>query len=141
VCVRSARTDLCGGVVGTAIPTATTRPHAMRLAHDRWVRAQAGGLRHSALRIMTSMRRREFFGATVAAIGLAQAPPKVKLGIDLFSLRSQNWTAMPLLEYSAKQQGARGPLLRSAIHRGLETENLKRVRRRAEELGIEMRSE
>jgi len=87
------------------------------------------------------MKRRTFVGAAIAGYGLAQsasAAPPVKLGIDLFSLRSQNWTPMQLLEYSAKQQAKVVHFSEVRFIGGLDPENLKRVRRRAEELGIEI---
>ena len=88
------------------------------------------------------MQRRRFISAAVAASALPQvASPqaaKVKLGIDLFSLRSQNWTPMQHLEYCAKQQAKVVHFSEIRFIGGLEAENLKRVRQRAEELGIEV---
>ena len=40
--------------------------------------------------------------AAAAPLAMAAPAPTVKLGIDLFSLRSQNWTPFQLLDYSAK---------------------------------------
>lgn len=50
---------------------------------------------------MRGMRRREFL-ATLPAAAAAAAPAGVNLGVDLFSLRSQKWTAFEHLDYCAK---------------------------------------
>lgn len=54
---------------------------------------------------MISMRRRDFL-ATLPAAAAAAAPEGVNLGVDLFSLRSQKWSAFEHLDYCAKS-GAR----------------------------------
>jgi sugar phosphate isomerase/epimerase len=91
---------------------------------------------------MDAMNRRTFVSTAVASLGLPQLAsaqaPQVKLGIDLFSLRSQNWSPIELLEYAAKQQAKVVHFSEIRFIGGLETENLRRVRRRAEELGIEI---
>jgi sugar phosphate isomerase/epimerase len=88
------------------------------------------------------MQRRRFISAAVAGCVLPQVAfpqaAKVKLGIDLFSLRSQNWTPMQHLDYCAKQQAKVVHFSEIRFIGGLETQNLKRVRQRAEELGIEI---
>lgn len=89
------------------------------------------------------MNRRAFVSTAVAGLGLpqlasAQTPPKVKLGIDLFSIRSQNWSPIEFLEYAAKQQAKVVHFSEVRFIGTLEKENLQRVRRRAEELGIEI---
>ncbi|MCC7234156.1 MAG: TIM barrel protein [Bryobacterales bacterium] len=50
------------------------------------------------------MTRRVFAGTTAAMTTAAAQPPpkKPKLGIDLFSLRSQGWTAFESLDYCAR---------------------------------------
>jgi len=76
---------------------------------------------------------------SLAAAPLAAAPaPAVKLGADLFSLRSQNWTPFQLLDYCA----ARGV---KVVHfsevrfiGNLEPDNLRRVREYAAKVGIEV---
>src|SRR3954449_1539724 len=85
--------------------------------------------------------RRSILGIAAAAPLAMAAPepaPSVKLGIDLFSLRSQGWTPFELLDYSAEQ----GP---KVVHfseirfiGNLEPDNLRAVRRYAEERGIEI---
>jgi 3-oxoisoapionate decarboxylase len=88
------------------------------------------------------MERRQFLSAATAGIGLAQVaaaqPPKVKLGIDLFSIRSQNWSPTQYLDYCAKQQARVVHFSEIRFIGSLEKENLKRVRQHAEELGIEI---
>jgi sugar phosphate isomerase/epimerase len=64
--------------------------------------------------------------------------PAVKLGIDLFSLRSQNWTPFELLDYCARQQAKVVHFSEIRFIGGLEPDNLRRVRQRAGELGIEV---
>ncbi|MBS1856514.1 MAG: TIM barrel protein [Acidobacteria bacterium] len=88
------------------------------------------------------MNRRNFVSTALAGAALTQVaaaqPAPVKLGIDLFSLRSQNWSPFELLEYAAKQQARVVHFSEIRFIGSLEPENLKRVRRRAEELGIEI---
>ena len=67
----------------------------------------------------------------------AQAP-RVKLGIDLFSIRSQNWTPFQYLDYCARQRVEVVHFSEIRFLGSLEAENLRAVRRRAEELGIEI---
>jgi 3-oxoisoapionate decarboxylase len=52
------------------------------------------------------MTRRRMLATTAGAAlaSAAETPAPVKLGIDLFSLRSQNWTPFQLLDYSAAQK-------------------------------------
>jgi sugar phosphate isomerase/epimerase len=68
----------------------------------------------------------------------ASQPAPVKLGIDLFSIRSQGWSPIEYLDYAAKQKAKVVHFSEIRFIGGLEPENLKRVRRRAEELGIEL---
>jgi len=87
------------------------------------------------------MNRRAFVSTAAASLGLPQlaaSQPQVKLGIDLFSIRSQNWSPIEFLEYAAKQQAKVVHFSEIRFIGGLDPENLKRVRRRAEKLGIEI---
>jgi sugar phosphate isomerase/epimerase len=88
------------------------------------------------------MDRRQFLTAAAAALAAPQASPaqprKVKLGIDLFSIRSQNWTPFEYLDYCAKQRVQVVHFSEVRFIGSLDPENLKRVRQRAEELGIEI---
>jgi sugar phosphate isomerase/epimerase len=75
-------------------------------------------------------------GASLAAA--AEAASAVKLGADLFSLRSQNWTPFQLLDYCA---GLKVQVVHFSEVRfigGLDPENLRRVRAHAAEKGIEL---
>ena len=68
----------------------------------------------------------------------AQTAAPVKLGIDLFSIRSQGWTPFQYLDYCA-QQGAKVVHFSEIRFIGnLEPENLKKVRAYAEGKGIEV---
>jgi sugar phosphate isomerase/epimerase len=84
------------------------------------------------------MNRRAFL--KLAALSpLAAAPaPAVKLGIDLFSLRSQNWTPFQLLDYSAAQKATVVHFSEVRFIGNLEPDNLRKVRQYAEGLGIEI---
>ena len=86
------------------------------------------------------MQRRTFVaGATTAAFApQAKSKPTARPGVDLFSLRSQNWTPFQYLDY-AKQWGA------EVVHfseirflGGLEPDHLRQVRAHAGKLGIEV---
>jgi len=86
------------------------------------------------------MTRRQLIALAAAAplAAAAENGPAVRLGIDLFSLRSQNWSPAELLDYSAKQ-GARVVHFSEIRFIGsLEPENLRKVRQQAEGLGIEV---
>jgi 3-oxoisoapionate decarboxylase len=86
------------------------------------------------------MTRREMMALAGAAAcaAVAEAAPAPKIGIDLFSLRSQNWTPSQLLEYSAKQGAKVVHFSEVRFIGGLEPENLRTVRQQAERLGIEV---
>ncbi len=89
---------------------------------------------------MTIMHRRQFL-SSAAALALPQtaaAQPRAKLGIDLFSLRSQNWTPFQYLDYCAKQRVQVVHFSEIRFIGSLDPENLRAVRRRAEEFGIEI---
>jgi sugar phosphate isomerase/epimerase len=88
------------------------------------------------------MNRRTFLSTAAVALSAARnapaQPAPVKLGIDLFSVRSQNWSPIEHLEYAAKQQAKVVHFSEVRFIGGLEPDNLKKVRRHAEELGIEI---
>ncbi|HZT30053.1 MAG TPA: sugar phosphate isomerase/epimerase [Bryobacteraceae bacterium] len=88
------------------------------------------------------MHRREFLGGSgIAAFGLqagAASRRPVRLGVDLFSLRSQGWTPFQYLDY-CHQWGAKVVHFSEIRFIGsLEPEHLKKVRAHAESLGIEL---
>ncbi len=85
------------------------------------------------------MLRREFLAlAGAAPLLAASTPAPVKLGIDLFSLRSQKWTPFEYLDYCARQQAKVVHFSEVRFIGSLEPENLRKVRKHAEELGIEV---
>jgi sugar phosphate isomerase/epimerase len=87
---------------------------------------------------MDITRRRLLGFAAAAPFAIADAAPAVKLGIDLFSLRSQNWTPFQLLDYSAAQKAKVVHFSEIRFIGSLEPDNLRAVRRHAEELGIQV---
>jgi sugar phosphate isomerase/epimerase len=83
------------------------------------------------------MNRRHFL-ALSALPALAQSQSPVKLGIDLFSIRSQGWTPFEYLDYCARW-GARVVHFSEIRFLGsLEPDHLRQVRVHAERLGIQV---
>jgi 3-oxoisoapionate decarboxylase len=91
------------------------------------------------------MNRREFV-ALAAALPVTAMPhantsvdlSKVKLGIDLFSIRSQKWTPFHYLDYCAKQNAQVVHFSEVRFVGGLEPDNLKKVGEYAKKLGIQV---
>jgi sugar phosphate isomerase/epimerase len=85
-------------------------------------------------------RRNVIALAAAAPIALMPqtAPAPVKLGIDLFSLRSQNWTPIQFLDYCAQRQAKVVHFSEIRFIGSLEPDNLQKVRAHAEKLGIEV---
>ncbi len=86
------------------------------------------------------MRRREFLAAAAAAPESSQleGAPLIKLGIDLFSLRSQGWTAFEYLDYCARLKAKVVHFSEIRFLGGLEADHLSRVRAHAAALGLEV---
>ncbi len=88
------------------------------------------------------MKRRDFLvsaAATLAAPAAAlSATAPVKLGIDLFSLRSQKWTPTQYLDYCAKQRVKVVHFSEPRFLGSLDPANLAQVRTHAAELGLEV---
>ncbi len=83
------------------------------------------------------MRRRIFLAATAAAgTPAVAANASVRFGIDLFSIRTQNWTPFQFLDYCAKWNTKVVHFSEIRFIGGLETAHLKAVRAHAEKLGI-----
>jgi 3-oxoisoapionate decarboxylase len=81
------------------------------------------------------MNRRTFTAMPMLATPLAAAPD-VQLGIDLFSVRSQGWTAFEHLDYAARF-GARVVHFSEIRFLGsLEDDHVKKVAAHAQKLGI-----
>jgi len=76
-------------------------------------------------------------GALASSASPAPAP-RVKFGVDLFSIRSQKWTPFQYLDYCAKHGVEVVHFSEIRFIGGLEEEHLKRVRAHAEKLGIEI---
>jgi len=72
----------------------------------------------------------------------AQTPapndPKVRFGLDLFSLRSQNWTSIQLLNWCAERHLQVVHFSEIRFLGSLEPDNLKRIRTHAGQLGIDI---
>lgn len=87
------------------------------------------------------MTRRGFLSTIAGSAAMLQmqaAATPVKLGIDLFSIRSQNWTPFQYLDYCAAQKVQVVHFSEVRFIGGLEPANLKRVREYARPLGIEL---
>jgi sugar phosphate isomerase/epimerase len=90
------------------------------------------------------MNRREFVAlAAVSPLtsplaGMANEPPPVRLGIDLFSLRSQKWTPIQFLDYCAKQHVQVVHFSEIRFLGSLEPSNLITVRNHSKELGLQL---
>ena len=62
----------------------------------------------------------------------------MKLGLDLFSLRSQNWTAFELLDYSAQLGVETAHFSEPRFLGSLEESHLDRVKAHADRLGLDL---
>jgi len=83
------------------------------------------------------MNRRQFLALGALPV-LAQHSAAVRLGIDLFSIRSQGWSPFEYLDYCARQ-GARVVHFSEIRFLGsLEAEHLRQVREHAQQLGIQL---
>lgn len=85
------------------------------------------------------MNRRAFIatagGATAAPAEMA-AP--LRLGIDLFSIRSQGWSPFQMLDYCARSKVKVAFFSEIRFLGGLEKEDLARVRAHAQKLGLDV---
>jgi sugar phosphate isomerase/epimerase len=90
------------------------------------------------------MDRREFLALSAGApLGIMQnnessSKPRVKLGIDIFSLRSQNWTPIQYLDYCAARKVQVVHFSEIRFIGSLEPGNLRQVREHAAQFGIEI---
>lgn len=86
------------------------------------------------------MTRRTVLSAAplLAQSGKGAGTPPPRLGLDLFSLRSQGWDAFQFLDYAAKHQIRTVHFSEIRFMGSLEDAHLKKVRAKAEELGIEV---
>jgi len=76
----------------------------------------------------------------IVSSGISWAEPAggVRFGLDMFSLRSQGWTAIEQLDWCAKRHVKVVHFSEIRFIGGLDPENLKRVRAHADELGIDL---
>lgn len=65
-------------------------------------------------------------------------PASVKLGLDFFSLRSQNWTAFELLDYAAELGVQSAHFSEPRFLGGLDEPHLDAVKAHADRLGLEL---
>ena len=85
------------------------------------------------------MTRRSFAAAALSAAQIAHAAlTPVRLGVDLFSIRSQNWTPFEYLDYCATLGAKVVHFSEIRFIGNLEDDNLRRVRGHAAKLGIEI---
>lgn len=85
------------------------------------------------------MNRREFVALSAVPItAMSKSPSNVKLGIDLFSLRSQKWTPLQYLDYCAERKVQVVHFSEIRFLGSLEHANLVAVRQRAAERGLEV---
>ncbi len=85
---------------------------------------------------------------TTLALGSVESPakdvptppeaPKVRFGLDLFSVRSQDWTPIQSLDWCAQRHIKVVHFSEIRFLHGLEPDNLKRIRAHAEQLGIDL---
>lgn len=93
--------------------------------------------------MLTEMPSRRTFlqgaaGAAALAASAAAQAPKNKLGLDLFSLRSQGWSAMELLDFAAKNGATLANFSEPRFLGSTEPAHLRRVREHADRLGLEI---
>jgi sugar phosphate isomerase/epimerase len=85
------------------------------------------------------MLRRSFLSSAPAAALAAQGGmPSMKFGIDLFSLRSQQWSPFEYLDYAARHGAKVVHFSEIRFLGGLEKTHLEKVRRHAAGKGIEL---
>ncbi|MDQ6707126.1 MAG: sugar phosphate isomerase/epimerase, partial [Acidobacteriota bacterium] len=84
------------------------------------------------------MNRRQFIAIGSSPFPAMAGAKPVKLGIDLFSLRSQNWTPFRYLDYCAERQAKVVHFSEVRFIGSLDEQNLRAVRQHAETLGIEI---
>jgi 3-oxoisoapionate decarboxylase len=86
------------------------------------------------------MNRREFVALAAAAplTGMSKSNLSVKLGIDLFSLRSQKWTPFQYLDYCAARRVQVVHFSETRFLGSLDPANLRKVREHAGKLGLQV---
>jgi sugar phosphate isomerase/epimerase len=85
------------------------------------------------------MTRRTLLAASgVAAAAQSTAAPKPRLGLDLFSLRSQGWDAFQFLNYASLHKIETVHFSEIRFMGSLDDEHLKKVKAKADEHGIQI---
>ncbi|HXR77176.1 MAG TPA: TIM barrel protein [Bryobacteraceae bacterium] len=86
------------------------------------------------------MNRREFVALAAATplAAMSKSSLNVKLGIDIFSLRSQKWTPFQYLDYCAARRVQVVHFSEIRFLGSLDPENLRKVREHAGELGLQL---
>lgn len=91
------------------------------------------------------MQRREFLAAaaslaTTAPAALAQTASSapIKLGLDLFSVRDQGWSAFEMLDYAARQKVKYVQFSVTRFYGPQDAAHLRKVRTHADSLGIKL---
>lgn len=87
------------------------------------------------------MNRRTFLAAAAAAVprtAHSENKPVVKLGIDLFSIRSSEWSPFEYLDYCAKWKASVVHFSEVRFLGGLEESHVRKVGEHARRLGIEL---
>jgi 3-oxoisoapionate decarboxylase len=78
------------------------------------------------------------FDSSASSLHMTSSSSSAKLGIDLFSLRSQNWSAFQYLDYCAQRKVQVVHFSEVRFIGNLQPEHLREVRHHAESLGIEV---
>lgn len=84
------------------------------------------------------MTRRTLLTTSALSFAQEKSSPKPRLGLDLFSLRSQGWDAFQFLDYAAKQKVETIHYSEIRFIGSLEDDHLKKVRAKADEHGIQI---
>ncbi len=91
------------------------------------------------------MQRRQFLATTAAlaqaspvALGQPGAGVPIKLGLDLFSVRDQGWTAFEMLDYAARQKVKHVQFSVTRFYGSQDAAHLRKVRAHADSLGIKL---
>ncbi len=84
------------------------------------------------------MTRRTLLASAASSLAFSQSSSGVRLGIDLFSIRSQGWTPFEYLDYAARQGAKVVHFSEIRFIGSLEAANLKKVRAHAAQLRIQI---
>ncbi len=84
------------------------------------------------------MTRRTLLSTAASSALLAADAAKPRLGLDLFSLRSQGWDAFQFLDYAAKHKVQTIHYSEIRFIGSLEDDHLKKVKAKADEHGIQI---